>query len=126
MPWSGEFRGFVVEAFFKNNESVIATQRAFRTHFRIPSKGDVPTRKTILRWAAKFRQTGSTLNRKPPGRPRSARTPENIKVVRASILQSPRRSARKHAVALGMSDTSVRRILHQDLKFEWVLNSLTK
>jgi len=60
---------------------------------------------------------GSTLNRKPPGRPRTARTPENIKVLRASILQSSRRSALKYAVALGMSNTSVRRILHQDLKF---------
>jgi hypothetical protein len=28
MSWSGEHRGFVVETFFKNNESVIATQRA--------------------------------------------------------------------------------------------------
>ena len=32
-------------------------------------------------------------------------------------MQSPRRLVRKHAVALGMSNTSVRRILHQDLKF---------
>jgi len=31
MSWSGEHRGFVVETFFKNNESVIATQRAFRS-----------------------------------------------------------------------------------------------
>ena len=32
MGWSDEHRGFVVETFFKNNESVIATQRAFRRH----------------------------------------------------------------------------------------------
>ena len=32
MGWSGEHRGFVVETFFKNNESVITTQRAFRRH----------------------------------------------------------------------------------------------
>jgi len=112
MPWSGECCAFAVEAFFKNNESVIATQRAFRTHFRIRPNDDVPTRKTILQWVAKFGQTGSTLNRKPPGRPRTARTPENIKDVRASILQSPRRSARKHAVALGMSNTSVIKTLN--------------
>jgi hypothetical protein len=30
--WSGEHRDFVVETFFKNNESVIATQRTFRRH----------------------------------------------------------------------------------------------
>jgi hypothetical protein len=33
MPWSGEHRGFVVEAFFKHGESVTATQRAFHTRF---------------------------------------------------------------------------------------------
>jgi hypothetical protein len=36
--------------------------------------------------------------------------------VRASIEQSPRRSARKHADTLGLSDQSVRRILHRDLR----------
>jgi hypothetical protein len=33
MNWSGERRGFVIEAFCKNNDFVIATQRAFRTRF---------------------------------------------------------------------------------------------
>jgi hypothetical protein len=33
MSWSGEHRGFVIEAFFKNNDSVTATQRAFQTRF---------------------------------------------------------------------------------------------
>ena len=31
MSWSGEHRGFFVEAFFEKNDSVTATQRAFRT-----------------------------------------------------------------------------------------------
>ena len=39
-----KYRAFAVVAFFKNNESVIATQRAFRTHFRIPPNGDVIAR----------------------------------------------------------------------------------
>lgn len=37
-------------------------------------------------------------------------------VVRASIQKSPRRSARKHAAALWLSDRSVRRILHRILR----------
>ena len=115
MGWSGEHRGFVVETFFKNNESVIATQRAFRRHFRLGRRAPVPDRKTILLWVSNMRATGSTLKRKPPGRPRSVRTPENVQTVRASIEQSPRRSARKHAAALGISDRSVRRMLHQEL-----------
>ena len=36
-------------------------------------------------------------------------------VVRASIQKSARRSARKHAAALWLSDRSVRRILHRNL-----------
>jgi hypothetical protein len=39
-----------------------------------------------------------------------------VTAVRASIEQSPRRSARKHADALRLSDLSVRRILHRDLR----------
>ena len=45
------------------------------------------------------------------------RSPENIEAVRASMLRSPRRSARKHASALGLTDRSVSRILHEDLHF---------
>jgi len=39
-----------------------------------------------------------------------------VAVVRASIQKSPQRSARKHAAALWLSDRSVRRILHRDLR----------
>jgi hypothetical protein len=35
MPWSGEHRGFELEAFLKNGGSVTATQRAFRTRFSL-------------------------------------------------------------------------------------------
>ena len=42
--------------------------------------------------------------------------PENVEAVRASIQQSPKRSAYKHAMALGISSRILRRILHADLK----------
>ena len=57
------------------------------------------------------------MSKKRRGRPRPSRTPENIEAVRRSVLQSPRRFARKHASALCISNRSVRRILHQDLHF---------
>ncbi|KAL4107868.1 hypothetical protein QTP88_018149 [Uroleucon formosanum] len=44
------------------------------------------------------------MPKKPVGRPKSVRTPKNIAAVRTSIEQSPSRSARKHAFALGISD----------------------
>jgi len=62
------------------------------------------------------RASGSALPRKPSGCPQNVRTPENVQRVRASIEQSPRRSARKHTAALGISDRTVRRILHTDLR----------
>ena len=52
MGWSGEHRGFVVETFFKNNKSVIATQRAFRRHFRLGRRAPIPDRRTILLWVS--------------------------------------------------------------------------
>jgi hypothetical protein len=116
MGWTGEHWGFVVEAYYENNRSVIAMQRAFRTCFALGRNASVPDRKTILLWISNLPATGSTLKRKSPSRPRTVRMPENVEAVRASIQQSPKRSARKHAMALGISIWSLRRILHADLK----------
>lgn len=115
MAWLGEHRAFVVEEFISNGGSVIATQRAFRIRFQLGRHDCVPDRKTIQLWVCNFRQTGSALKRKPTGRPRTATTPENVARVRESVQQSPRRSALKHSAALGLSERSVRRILHREL-----------
>jgi hypothetical protein len=116
MGWAGEHRGFVVEAYYENNCSVIGMQRAFRTRFALSRNASVPDQKTILLWISNLRVTGSTLKRKSPGRPRTVRTPKNVEAVRASIQQSPKRFALKHAMALGISSRSLGRILHTDLK----------
>jgi hypothetical protein len=42
MRWSGEHRCFVIEAFFKNNDTVTETQRAFRTRFGLYATDAVP------------------------------------------------------------------------------------
>ncbi|XP_042856772.1 uncharacterized protein LOC122243317 isoform X2 [Penaeus japonicus] len=117
MVWTGEHRDFAVRAYFENNQSVIATQRAFRRQFNIPRNNAVPQANTIRSWVRQFEATGSTLRRDAHGRSRSIRTPENVDRVRAAIIQSPGRSARSHAVALGISSRSLRRILHMDLNF---------
>ena len=117
MLWTGEHRGFAVRAYFENNQSVIATQRAFRRRFNIPRNNAVPQANTIRSWVRQLEATGSTLRRDTHGRRRSIRTPENVERVRAAVIQSPRRSARRHAVALGISSRSLRRILHMDLHF---------
>lgn len=116
MRWRSEHRAFSVEAYFSNQFSVIAVQRAFRNRFNVAPAGRVPDRKCIVSWVTMFRETGSVMPRKPRV-PRLIRTPENIEAVRASVLRSPRRSARRHASALRLSDRSVRRILHDDLHY---------
>jgi hypothetical protein len=35
MDWTGEHRGFVVEAYYENNRFVVATPRAFCTRFAL-------------------------------------------------------------------------------------------
>jgi len=61
MPWSGEQRGFVIEAFFKNAECVIATLSAFRTPFSLNPNESVLDRKTNLNWVQNLRVTGSAI-----------------------------------------------------------------
>jgi len=116
MRWSNEQRAFAVEAYFSNGRSVISTQRAFQNRFNIAPLGPVPDRKSILLWVTMFRETGSVQKRRS-GDARPIRSAENIEAVKVSFLRSPRRSARKHASALGISDRSVRRILHDELHF---------
>jgi len=43
-------RGFVVEVYYENNRSVIATQRAFRMRFALGRNTSVPDQKKILLW----------------------------------------------------------------------------
>jgi hypothetical protein len=42
ISWSGDHPGFVIEALFKNNDSVTETQRAFRTRFGLYATDAVP------------------------------------------------------------------------------------
>ena len=70
----------------------------------------------IFLWVHNFRTTASATKKHGVSK-RTVRTPENVEAVRNAVDQSPRRSAVRHAQALRLSDTTVRRILHQDLNF---------
>lgn len=117
MPWSGEHRGFAMRTFLENGRSVVATQRAFRLHFNIPRHGPIPDGKAIRRWVEALEESGSTRRPRGSGRPKTVKTPENVALVKAAVEQSPRRSARKHSIALAMYNRSLRRILLYDLSF---------
>ncbi|CAF2046656.1 unnamed protein product [Rotaria magnacalcarata] len=88
--------------------------------------GDTPTKffrdlnggvglATIKRWCQMIRQYGSIELSSPPGRPRIARTSENIRKVNNRCRRKRRVSARKLSMELDISERSVRRILKNDL-----------
>jgi len=103
--WSEEHRVFAVETFFKINDSAAVTQRVFRRHFDIGRNGKVPTRRTILNWVTQIRTTASIVKKKPPGRPRTVRTPENVRRVAQAFQRSPQHSARHNSIALYLTPT---------------------
>ena len=102
----------------KNGESVTEIQRFFKRRFNIGHHGNVPSRNSIFRWVNALRMTGSLLKTKPPGPARTARTPGNVDRVIEAIIQSPRRSARRHSAELGISQSTVQQIIHKDLAFQ--------
>ena len=105
--------------FYKNNNHLENAQKEFWRFFffNLRRHGRVPSKHAIKTWIKNFEETGSVLKKKQTGRPRSARTPQNIKAVRASVLRNPRHSVHKLAAAVRLSRECVRRILHVDLKF---------
>jgi len=113
---------FVVEAYFKNGDSAIRTQRLFRRHSNVPHHGHVPCSNTVKYWVQNVRKNASALKREPQGRIPAIRTPENVDKLRMAIVKSPRCSVRRHSPAIGLSDCSLRRILHKDLKFSSIQN----
>ena len=108
---------FAYDSFVKSGESIIEIQRLFRCRFNIGHHGNIPSRNTILTWVTSFRARGTIMKKKPPGPVATAQTLENMERVREAVARSPTRSARRHAVELGMSENTVRRILHKDLGF---------
>jgi hypothetical protein len=102
-----------VKAFYKNRNSFVIAQRVFRREFGIHRNRAVPSAHThtIKACFRNFEATGSTLKKKG-GSVKTERTPENIAVVRDATEKSPHRSGRRHSVSLGLSEATVRRILH--------------
>ena len=111
--WTGAQRAFAVKSFYKN-DSYVAVQREFRKKFGIHRNRKVPSAHAIKTWVNNFEETSSTVKKKG-GSVKTVHTPQNIDAVTASFEQSPHRSAVRHSKKLGLSESSVRRILHLDL-----------
>ena len=71
---------------------------------------------TIKRWCKMVRETGTIQLSKSPGRPRTVRTKESIRKVKARLNRKRKVSIRKLIHELDISYGSVRRILKNDLR----------
>lgn len=103
----------VIEIYYRNQLSIRRTFRALR---EIHGPNNRPTEATIRRIVSKFEATGSVENLPTPRRRRSARSLENIAAVRENVQETPKLSILRRSQELGLSPSSVWRILHLDLK----------
>ena len=69
------------------------------------------SRRTIEDTIRRFRETGTTKDRPRTGRPVTATTPTLVKRIRERIRSNPKRSLRKMAKEMNISERSVRRVV---------------
>lgn len=114
MAWLNTEQKFKLIRFYWETKSIITTQRRFQKFYRT----NAPTRKTILRLCQKFIKKGrvENQNKGQSGRKRSKRTPEIIEKVRQKITADPRKSTRRLAQEVRVSQTTLENILKKDLK----------
>lgn len=115
--WTGEQRAYAVKAYYLNGEKLGRARQAYRDHYNVPDDRRVPSNKAIRMWITNFEATGSTCKAKA-GRTKPVRTPENIEAVRQLFHGTSHQSAMRNAIAMGLSNTSVRRILQEDLRYQ--------
>lgn len=105
-------RTVLIKLFYQNGCSATQCLRAYRAAH---GKHAGPTEATVRALVKKFEKTGSVHDAPRSGVPRTARSEENINTVAASLVADPTTSTRRRAQKLGLSQTTLRRILHEDL-----------
>ena len=113
-------RVFIVET-YNRTHSFRDVQEGFRDNF--PDR-NIPTKSTIFYNVRKFHEHGScsNLNQYRSGRRRSARTAENIELVRNILRHNPHVSVRRNGS--GLSPAAFNRITRLDLNYHpYVLNT---
>lgn len=103
-----EYRDFVIKRFL-NGERPGDIFRLLKSHG--------VKRNFVCTTIRRYRETSSTNDRARSGRPRSARTPRVIKIVRERIRRKKNRSIRKTAADLNVSIGTAHTILIKDLGF---------
>lgn len=102
-----EYRGSILQRF----QNGMSRGNIFKS-----LKNDGVTRVMVYRTVSRFLETGTINDRPRKGRPRTARTPKAIKVIRERVRRNCNLSARKTAKDLKINRESVREIFRKDLK----------
>ena len=112
MQLTTEQRVFLVQEYLRTH-SLQDVANAFAEQF--PNRAP-PAKSTIWKNVRKYLQEGTSLNLNQgrSGRPRTARTPQNIEAVRQQLEGNPANlSGRRNG--LGLTQTAFRRIVRLDL-----------
>ena len=117
MPWSMEQKIFCVKTYYETKSFKIVQAR-FRRKF---SFNQFPNRSQIFKLVKKFEAHGTCGDRRvagssPSGPPITISTPDNVSSVQESVGRSPSKSLCRRSQELGISVSSVRRMLVKDLK----------
>ena len=99
---------FKIAAWYECFQSPTIVQRKFRREFGIHAS--IPTRHTFIAIHAKAAE-GELCDLKRTGRPRTARSEENVNTVMGAFCWSPKKSVRRASDELELSKTNVHRIL---------------
>ena len=85
------------------------------------SRSDIPTAKSIRRWYEQFNVSGCLSvghKRRGMSYAKPVRCGENTEAVLMSVEATPKKSVRRKSAELGVSQSSVHRILRHDLKMK--------
>jgi transposase len=74
-----------------------------------------PHENSIRRWDKQLKDTGIPVEKQRSGR--SSVSDESVENVRNSFIRSPKKSVRKCALELGLSKTTIHRVLNKRLRF---------
>lgn len=117
-PYSIADRVKIIQEYYRNDEKISKAHRALCEHFG--GKGNCPNPTTIGRLVRKFEATGSVDDLPISGRTKSVRTQSNIDAVRESVQTDPTLSIACRAQKLGIPQSSLRRIMQNDLNLHAV------
>ena len=123
-PYTIPDRIKIIQEYYRNGEKLANTHRALSEYFG--GKKNCPAQTTIRRLVTKFEATGSVEDLPVTGRPKNIRTQSNIDAVRESVRTDPDISVACRSQKLGIPQSSLRRIMQNDLNLRAVITTNMK